>query len=94
MQVKMKKNTLKFKTYKEEAYFWDKQSDWTQFFDMSSNQAKAILISKDKEEIFTMRLPKFFKTKLAGLANEMGMGASTLARMWVVEKIKSLSVSR
>ena len=60
MQVKMKKNTLKFKTYKEEADFWDKQSDWTQFFDMSSNQAKAILISKDKEEIFTMRLPKFF----------------------------------
>lgn len=89
----MRKNTSKFKTYKEEAEFWDKQSDWTQFFDMSSNQAGTTSISADKEEIFTMRLPKFFKTKLTGLADDMGVGASTLARMWVVEKIKSLSAS-
>ncbi len=89
----MKKNTSKFKTYKEEADFWDKQSDWTQFFDMSSNQASSTSISKDKEEIFTMRLPKFFKTRLTGLADDMGVGASTLARMWVVEKIKSLTAS-
>lgn len=87
----MRKNTSKFKTYKEEAEFWDKQSDWTQFFDMTSNQAKNTSISTDKEEIFTMRLPKFFKTRLTGLADDMGVGASTLARMWVVEKIKSLS---
>jgi predicted DNA-binding protein (UPF0251 family) len=86
----MKKSISKFKTYKEEAQFWDKQPDWTEFFDMSVNQAQNTSISTDKEEVFTMRLPKFFKTKLTSLANDMGVGASTLARMWVVEKIKSL----
>lgn len=89
----MRKNISKFKTYKEEASFWDKQSDWTKFFDMSTNKAATSSISKGKEEIFTMRLPKFFKTRLSGIADDMGVGASTLARMWVVEKIKSLSTS-
>ena len=90
----MRKSTSKFKTYKEEAGFWDKQSDWTAFFDMSSNKATTTSILKDKEEIFTMRLPRFFKTRLSGIADDMGVGASTLARTWLVEKIKSFSNSR
>lgn len=90
----MRKITSKFKTYKEEANFWDKQTDWTKFFDMSTNKAATSSISKDKEEIFTMRLPRFFKTRLSGIADDMGVGASTLARTWLVEKIKSFSNSQ
>lgn len=83
------KRLPKFKSFKEEARFWDTH-ELTDYFNRNK---KAILdfsgVKKKKESILTVRLQPELKMKLGAVAEEMGIQASTLARMWLVEKLRS-----
>lgn len=83
-----KKQLPKFKSYQEEARFWDSH-DLTDYFDRNKKMALDFSVAKKrKESILTVRLQPEVKMKLGAVAEEMGIQASTLARMWLVEKLR------
>lgn len=85
-KIKVKK-IPKFKSYEEEATFWDTH-DATDYFADAKDVILNFQLDKPKEEVLTVRLQPSLKSKLTEIAQEMGTGASTLARMWLVEKLK------
>lgn len=86
---KRKKSRIpKFKSYEEEAQWWDTH-DTTEFED----EFKPVKLEFEKPLIHILGVRLDAKTidLLAKLGDEMGIGPSTLARMWIMEKLKSLS---
>jgi len=83
-----KKRIPRFKSYQEEVRFWDSH-DMTDYFDRNK---KVVLdfsgAKKKKESVLTVRLQPELKMRLGVVAEEMGIQASTLARMWLVEKLR------
>ncbi len=83
----MKKLTKipKFKNYEEEAHFWDTHS----IADFKGELKKAdVKVKIPLKMTFTVRLdPKTVK-ELDSVAKEKGVGPRTLARMWLLEKLK------
>lgn len=78
----------KFKTIEEEAKFWDTHSladYWDEFEDVDI----VFDLHKPKEETLTLRLQKKLKDKLTRIAKNNGVNVSTLARMWLMEKLRS-----
>jgi len=89
----LKKSKIpKFKTIAEEAEFWDKH-DFTEFADELKPVEVKVALGQPKEDVLTVRLQKTLKEKLSSLAEEMGVNTSTLARMWIVEKIKQVQLN-
>ena len=80
----------KFKSIPEEAEFWDTH-DFTEFMDELIPVKMKVALGQPKEETLTVRLQTKLKERLASIASEMGVNTSTLARMWIVEKIKQVS---
>ena len=81
---KARKNKLpKFKSYKEEAEFWDKQ-DTTQFL----GQFKPVKMQfpKPRKKLISMRLPEPEIIGLKQIASRKGIGYLTMIRMWVTER--------
>jgi hypothetical protein len=81
-----------FKSIPEEAEFWDTH-DVTDFMDELTPVKMKVTLGQPKEETLTVRLQGKLKSQLAGIAEEMGVNTSTLARMWIVEKIKQVTVA-
>lgn len=79
------KKIPKFKSYQEEAKFWDTHS----IADFKKELKKTKLeVKKPLKMTFTVRLdPKTVK-ELDSVAKEKGVGPRTLARMWLLEKLK------
>ncbi len=79
------KKIPKFKTYEEEASFWDTHS----IADFKGELQKVDLtVKKPLKMTFTVRLdPKTVK-ELDNVAKDKGVGPRTLARMWLLEKLK------
>ena len=88
-----KKITLKgkkiprFKSYEEEADFWDTHSP----LDYGSWKEVKLEFAKPLVHILGVRLDAKTIDKLSELGSGMGIGPSTLVRMWVMEKLKSLA---
>jgi predicted DNA binding CopG/RHH family protein len=80
-----------FKNYAEEADFWDTH-DFTEFVDELTPVKVKFNLSQPKEETLTIRLQANLKQRLSNVAEEMGVNTSTLARMWIVEKIKQAGI--
>ena len=78
----------KFKTYEEEATFWDTHS-FTDFPGEFKPVKVIFNLKKPKDDSLTVRLQSNLKTKLVEIANQAGVNASTLARMWIVEKLRA-----
>lgn len=83
-----KTNALpKFKSYEEEAKFWDTH-DFSEFW----NDAKPIEIEfldeQKREGTITIRVQPKLKDRLEKLARGYGINLSTLARMWLIEKLR------
>jgi hypothetical protein len=77
----------KFKSRKEEAEFWDTHdfSDyWDDFKPVRVRFAKKLSLS----EGITIRLDAGTIIALRKTAEEMGIGPTTLARMWIIERLK------
>lgn len=84
------KNTIpNFKNYEEEATFWDTH-DFTDYFHETTPVKVIFNLKKPKDDSLTVRLQSNLKTKLVEIANQAGVNASTLARMWIVEKLRAV----
>jgi predicted DNA binding CopG/RHH family protein len=78
-----------FKSIKEEAEFWDTH-DVTDFLDELTPVTAKVTLSQPKEETITLRIQATLKKQLSEIATEMGVNTSTLARMWIIEKIRQV----
>src|SRR3989344_3447686 len=89
-KIYMKKKTRipEFKTYEEEANFWDTHSV-TDFEDETEDVEIIFELNKPRDETLVVRLQKDFKEKLEKFARSKGLNVSTLARMWLMEKLQS-----
>lgn len=86
--MKKKSRIPKFRSYAEEAKFWDTHSladYWNEFKDIDI----AFELQKPKEETVVVRLQKNLKTKLEQIAKSKGLNVSALTRMWLMEKLQS-----
>ncbi len=75
----------KFKNDQETREFWDKHS--LSEFEEDIKPA-TITFLKPRKEVITLRLERSFIIPLKVLAKRIGIGYSSLARMWVMERIK------
>ncbi len=78
-----------FKTLDEEAEFWDTHD--------TANLGKVPLlelplIEPEKEEVISVRIQRSVKEKLTNVARKKGINPTTLARMWIIERLSSLGV--
>lgn len=89
-RIYMKKKTKipKFKTYEEEAHFWDTHSV-TDFKDETEDVGIVFELDKPRDETLMVRIQKDFKEKLEKVARSKGLNVSTLARMWLMEKLQT-----
>lgn len=76
----------RFKSYEEEASFWDTHSP----LDYGTWKEVKIEVAKPLVHILGVRLDAETIDQLTKLGSEMGIGPSTLVRIWVIEKLKSL----
>ncbi len=81
-----------FKTLEEEAEFWDTHDTSLLFKKPNISLNKLPLLEKEKEEALTVRLQKSVKQKLEKIARQKGIGPTTLARMWLIEKLFPIRV--
>lgn len=81
------KKIPRFKSYQEEADFWDTHSP----LDYGTWKEVKLEFEKPLIHILGVRLDAKTIDRLAQLGDNMGIGPSTLVRMWVLEKLKSFS---
>lgn len=74
-----------FTSIEEEAAFWDTH-DVTGFTEEST--PVQMTLSQDLAERLTVRLDQSDRTELAKRARQKGVGPSTLARMWLKERLR------
>ena len=86
--MKKKTKVPKLKTYEEEAHFWDTHNV-TDFEDETENVDIVFELSKPRNETLMVRIQKDFKEKLEKVARRKGLNVSTLARMWLMEKLQT-----
>lgn len=86
----VKKGTIKpippFKTLEEEANFWDTHSAVDEI-----NEGTTVGFHRaNKTHTITIRFEPKKLQALREKADRMGLGPTTLARMWIMEKLSSL----
>lgn len=77
-------------SYEEEANWWDTH-DWGEFWDELKDVKIIVDLHKPKEESLVLRLQKETKEKLTAVAKKRGLNTSSLARIWLMEKLQSVS---
>ena len=86
--MRLKKSKIpKFKSYEEEALFWDTH-DITDFEDETEDVEIVFELNKPRDETVILRVQKDIKEKIEKLARSRGLNLSTLARMWLMEKLQ------
>ena len=78
-----------FKSYQEEADFWNKHSladYWDQFKDVDL----VVNLQKRKEESLILRVNKDMKKKLERVAKKKRVSVSTLSRLWLAERLQAV----
>jgi predicted DNA binding CopG/RHH family protein len=84
--TKTKKSRIPdFASYEEEAHFWDTH-DTTDFED--EFKPVRVRVAKNLSEGITIRLDPKTLEQVRAEANEKGIGATTLIRMWVLEHVR------
>ncbi len=85
-----KREIPKFKTIKEEAAFWDTH-DVTDYLDEMELVSGAYLPQADERKtVMTIRIAPSLKEKVEQVAYSYDISTSSLIRMWIVEKLRSL----
>lgn len=74
-------------SYEEEAKFWDTHS-FADFWDELEDVEIVFDLKKPRDETLIVRLQKEFKDRLERVARSKGLNISTLARMWLLEKLR------
>lgn len=75
-----------FKSREEEAKFWD-TNDFTDFEDES--EPVKVRFAKNLSESINIRFDHETLKTLRAEAREKGIGPTTLARMWILERLKT-----
>lgn len=88
----MKKKKFKFPnfnkmSYEEEAKWWDVH-DWGEFWDELEDVDIVVELDKPRDETIVLRVQKEVKERLDKFAKGLGLNLSTLARMWLMEKLQ------
>ena len=75
----------KFKSRKEEAEFWETHSpmDYPEF-----EEVNELTFARPLNHILPVRLDAVTSDALAARARKKGLGSSTLARMWLIERLE------
>jgi len=86
-----KKKGLKFPnfnkmTYEEEAKWWDTH-DLGDYWDEMEDVEIVFDLEKPKEETLVLRLQKETKAKLETEARKKGINVSSLARLWLTQRL-------
>lgn len=85
--TKRKKSRIpRFRSREEEAEFWDTH-DTTEFED-EFVEVKNVKVARPLAHILGVRLDAKTIDKLGALGRKKGLGASTLARMWLLERLE------
>ena len=74
-----------FTNVEEEAAFWDTH-DFTDFAEEST--PVQVTVGQELAERLTLRLDRADREKLAKHAREKGIGPTTLARIWLKERLR------
>ncbi|MFH0937497.1 MAG: CopG family antitoxin [Candidatus Daviesbacteria bacterium] len=80
-------------SYKEEAEFWDTH-DITDFEDETEDVNIVFELEKPRDETIILRVQKDIKERLEKIARSKGLNLSTLARMWLLEKLQATYTSK
>ena len=80
-----KKTIPAFHSREEEAAFWDTH-DFTEY--TAGFKPVRVRFAKNLSEGITVRLDPSTLAELRSLAREKGMGPTTLARMWILERLQ------
>lgn len=86
--MKKKSKIPEFNTYAEETHFWDTHNV-TDFKDVTEEVDLVFELDKPRDKTLIVRLQKEFKDKLEETARAKGLNVSTLARMWLIEKLQA-----
>ncbi len=76
-------------SYEEIAHFWDIH-EFTEFKDELEDVDIVFELDKPRTESLVLRVQKNLKDKLEKVARSKGLNISTLARMWLMEKLSHL----
>ncbi|MBI4990756.1 ribbon-helix-helix protein, CopG family [Candidatus Gottesmanbacteria bacterium] len=79
-----------FKSYEEEANFWDTHNI-TDFEDETEDVEIIFDLDRPKEETLIVRLQKNLKDKMEKLAKRRGISLSTLARILLTERLQTVN---
>lgn len=79
----------KFKSIEEEANFWDTHS-FADYWDEFKDVKVIVDLEKPRTDTLIVRLQKSFKKQLEKIAKSKGLNVSTLARMWLMEKLQTI----
>ena len=85
MSDKTKSRIPEFANYREEAEFWDTH-DFTEFDD--ETRPVEVKFSKHLSKTIQVRIAPDVHAQLEEEANRVGVGTSTLARMWILERLR------
>ena len=87
----MKKSKIpEFKTIKEEAAFWDTH-DVTDFIEEMDLVSGAYLPQAgERKTVMTIRIAPSLKERVEQVARSYDISTSSLVRMWIVDKLRSL----
>ena len=80
-----------FADRREEAEFWDTH-DFGDYWD--ETEPVDVTYSKNLSENLTVRLSPQILKQLRQQAGEIGVGPSTLARIWILERLKKTGTRR
>ena len=87
--TKQHKNLLPdFKSREEMAHFWDTH-DFTDYQDDFKPVELDVALEQPKQETVVVRLHTSIKNTLQKVAQRKGLTISSLARMWLMEKLQT-----
>jgi len=76
-----------FNTLDEEAEFWDTHDT----ADLGKVPLLSLpLIEPEKEEVLSLRVQRSVKDRLQKAARSKGINPTTLARMWIIERLNAI----
>lgn len=88
MGTQVKKHIPDFESYEEEAEYWETH-DSTEF----EWEPVEMTVSQPLEVTYAIRLEPQTIEKMREIAASMGIGPTTLARMWILEKLREHTAS-
>src|SRR5437667_3734531 len=91
--VKSRGRIPNFKTIAQEAQFWESHR-LTDFADDGDEVSDVTFVERQPKKGMTLRLEPDTQAVLTQIARAKGIGPSTLARMWIIERLRQTAPPR